>query len=376
MDSVMGLSERSLQARNVKGDGYKKRKNAMMGSNPSLLDLGWCAYFEEQLQKTESVSFSVGRIIEQHRSHLLVASEKGTVKVSPSSLMDSVCVGDWVLFDDGHQLRRLLTRQSLFSRKAPGSKVGMQLIAANIDTLLIVSSLNDDFNLNRIERFLSLAKEAKVEPVVILTKADLCLDEAKKRKEVQSLDPFLSVHSINALDKAHLSELSSYCQTGKTVAFMGSSGVGKSTLMNGLLGAEIMQTAGIREDDSKGRHTTTFRTMKWLEKGGLLMDTPGMRELQLSDCEQGISETFSEIAALAEQCRFSDCQHAQEPDCAIQKAIQNESLSLRRFENYQKLMREQAFNGATLAQKREKDKAFGKMISRVQTQSRIFKKGE
>ncbi|WP_295893560.1 ribosome small subunit-dependent GTPase A [uncultured Vibrio sp.] len=342
---------------------------------PSLSQLGWRPYFQQQLSLEDLEQYQIGRVLEQHRSQLVVMNEQGQAKLTLTPNSERACVGDWVLFDDENRLHKLLERQSLFQRKAPGSKVDTQLIAANIDSVFIVCSLNDDFNLSRIERFLAIAKEADVEPVIILTKADLCLEVEDKRQKVQSLDPFLMVHAINTLDTAHLAELAHYCKTGKTIAFLGSSGVGKSTLVNGLMGDHVMETGAIREDDSKGRHTTTFRAIKWLPQGGLLMDTPGMRELQLSDCEQGVSDTFGEITQLAEQCRFSDCSHMAEPGCAIQAALNEGSLEERRFNSYQKLMREQAFNSASLAEKRAKDKAFGKMVNTIQNESRSRKKG-
>lgn len=347
-----------------------------MGSeHPSLQQLGWKPYFQQQLDLTELETQSIGRVIEQHRSQVIVMTDSGRVTLTLTPKSDRVCVGDWVTFDDQHRLSRVLERRSLFQRKAAGSKLDTQLIAANIDSVFIVCSLNDDFNLNRIERYLALAKEAEVEPIIVLTKADQCEEVSEKQSQVQKLDPLLLVHAINALDAEHLNELSGYCATGKTIALLGSSGVGKSTLVNGLMGKETMATGAIREDDSKGRHTTTYRSLQWLPHGGLLMDTPGMRELQLSACEQGISEAFSEITELAEQCKFSDCSHTSEPGCAILRALEEGKLEQRRLDSYLKLMREQAFNSATLAEKRAKDKAFGKMVNTVQQQSRSFKQG-
>lgn len=346
-----------------------------MNTKPTLAQLGWRPFFQQQLTLEELTDFQIGRVVEQHRSGVIVMSEQGQASLMQSPQSDRLCVGDWVLFDDKLKLHRLLERQSLFERKAPGSKLDTQLIASNVDSLLVVCSLNNDFNLSRIERYLALAKDAEVEPVIVLTKEDQCDDADEKRKQVQDLDPFMMVHAINALDSEHLKELSGYCSLGKTLALVGSSGVGKSTLVNGLMGFEAQLTAGIREDDSKGRHTTTSRALKWLPQGGLLMDTPGMRELQLTDCEKGVNDTFSEITELADQCRFADCQHGSEPGCAIQAALAEGSLAERRFVSYQKLLREQAFNGATLAEKRTKDKAFGKMISSIQNESRQRKKG-
>jgi ribosome biogenesis GTPase len=347
----------------------------MTESTPSLPQLGWRPYYQQQLSLEELETLTVARIVEQHRSQVIAIGEQGKVTLTLTPSSERVCVGDWVLFDDGLRVQRLLERQSLFHRKAAGTKVDTQLIAANVDSVFIVCSLNDDFNLNRIERYLALAKEADVEPIVVLTKADQCDDVESLRQQVQRLDPLMLVHAINATDETQIAELSVYCQSGKTVALLGSSGVGKSTLVNGLKGSETMLTGAIREDDSKGRHTTTYRSLQWLPQGGLLMDTPGMRELQLSDCEHGIHEAFGDISELAEQCKFADCSHQSEPGCAVQNAIEEGRLELRRLDSYQKLMREQAFNSATLAEKRAKDKAFGKMVNTVQHQSRALKKG-
>ena len=337
----------------------------MSDSAPTLQQLGWKPFFQQQLSLDELTDFTIGRMVEQHRGHLVVMTEQGQAKLTLPPNQDRTCVGDWVLFDDSLRVHRSLERQSLFERKAPGTKVSTQLIASNVDTVMIVSSLNRDFSLERIERYLSLAHEAGVEPVVVLTKADLCEDPDNKRAQVQAFDSMLAVYSVNALDKQALKQIESYCQVGKTLAFLGSSGVGKSTLVNSLMGIEVQQTGEIRDADSKGRHTTTHRALKVMPQGGLLMDTPGMRELQLGSSEQGVNETFSEISELAEQCRFNDCSHASEPGCAIQRAIKDGTLSERRLLSYQKLMREQEFNGATLAEKRSGDKAFGKMIKNV-----------
>lgn len=262
----------------------------------------------------------------------------------------------------------------MFQRKAAGSALKRQLIASNIDSVFIVSSLNDDFSLNRIERYLAVANEAGVEPVIVLTKADLFSDPDDIREQVQKLDPLLNVYCVNALDAQNVSVLGNYCQRGKTIAFLGSSGVGKSTLVNSLLGQSEMDTGSIRKQDSKGRHTTTYRAIKWLPSGGLLMDTPGMRELQLSDVKDGIKLTFADIESLASQCRFSDCLHENEPSCAVREAVERGELSSRRLDNYHKLLREEAHNSASLAERRAKDRTFTKMVNLVQEKSRSAKK--
>ena len=330
----------------------------------NLAQLGWRPFFQQQID-LEHWNFPVCRVFAQHRSHLELLSESGLIELALHPSLPAITVGDWVLLTPEGQFLRLLERQSLFHRKAPGRKVAEQLVAANVDTLFIVTSLNEDFNLNRIERYLSLANDASVEPVVVLSKADLCKDPERFRHEVQSLSPLLMVESMNCLDASEIHKLLPWCGMGRTVALMGSSGVGKSTLVNTMLGDGVQATGAIREKDSKGRHVTTGRSLHQMKEGGLLLDTPGLRELQLTDCDEGVNSTFAEITALAESCRFANCAHGNEPGCAVQDAISRGELPARRLSSYQKLMREQEFNSATLAEKRAKDRRFGKMIKSV-----------
>jgi ribosome biogenesis GTPase len=327
----------------------------------TLAQLGWCPFFQQQLH-LEQWDYPVVRVIAQHRNRLDLLGEAGERGLDLHPDMPGITVGDWLLLSPEGNFDKLLERQSLFRRKAAGSKVGEQLIAANVDTLFIVTSLNDDFNLNRIERYLSLANEVGVAPVIILSKADLSDDPETFCRQIQALDSLLMVVTINCLDADEIHKLSPWCETGNTVALMGSSGVGKSTLVNTLLGKTVQSTGAIREDDNKGRHITTGRSLHRIPQGGLLLDTPGMRELQLADCDVGVNTTFADITSLAERCRFGNCQHDSEPGCAVQNAIGRGELKARRLLSYQKLMREQAFNSATLAEKRAKDKSFGKMI--------------
>jgi ribosome biogenesis GTPase len=333
-------------------------------ASPKLAQLGWRPFFQQQIG-LEHWGYPVCRVAAQHRNRLELLSEAGPVELALDRGMPAITVGDWLLLAPGGQFLRLLDRQSLFRRKAPGTKVEEQLIAANVDTLFIVTSLNEDFSLNRVERYLSLAKDAEVEPVIILSKADLCDDPERLRREVQRLAPLLMVETVNCLDAAEIQKLLPWCGPGKTVAFMGSSGVGKSTLVNSLLGDAVQVTGSIREKDGQGRHITTGRSLHPMQEGGLLLDTPGLRELQLTDCVAGVNSTFAEITALAERCRFADCRHGNEPGCAVQDAISRGELNPRRLSSYQKLMREQALNSATLAEKRARDKRFGKMIKSV-----------
>lgn len=347
-----------------------------MSSNLTLQQLGWRSFYQQQLTLEEFESLIPARIKAQHRSIIIIQSVAEELSLEISQIHEQVTVGDWILINQEKQFVRCLNRASEFARKAPGSQISKQLIASNIDTVFIVSSLNHDFNLNRLERFLSIAHEANVEPVILLTKADLCEDVSPYIKQVQQLDPFLMVEAINALDNSSSERLQNWCQTGQTIAFLGSSGVGKSTLINTLLGHNKQQTGGIREDDSKGKHTTTGRSLHIMDNGALLLDTPGMRELQLTASEQGVNETFNDISELAEQCKFSDCTHQNEPKCAVQAALARGDIDNRRLQNYFKLLKEQARNGATLAEQRASDKSFQKFINVTQKQSKAIKRNE
>lgn len=352
----------------------------------SLASLGWNNFFQQQLTLDELALYQPARVIQQHKSELLVLTEEAEFCIRPPIQVPDnptlITVGDWLLLDSQQSVHRVLERSSVFSRKAAGSKVREQLIAANVDTLFIVSSMNNDFNLSRIERYLVLAHDAHVEPVVVLTKADLC-DAQDQRDElilqVQNLDRLMSIVALNALDTNQINQLAPWCLPGKTLALLGSSGVGKSTLVNTLLNKSAQATGGIRENDSKGHHTTTSRSLHVIPitssiAGGMVLDTPGMREFQLANSEEGIEETFSDIMALAQECKFGDCSHDSEPGCAVQAAIHSNLLPARRLLSFQKLQREDALNTSTLAERREREKKRDKYHHSVQKQSRRLKK--
>jgi len=347
-----------------------------MSTSFSLSQLGWSPFFQQQLSLEEWEQYAIARVVGQHRSNIEIMTEHGKKIIALTPGMPLLTVGDWLLLSADGRFSRVLDRISLFSRKASGSKVAEQLIAANIDTVFVVCSLNDDFNLNRIERYLTLACHAGVEPVVVLTKVDCCNAPHAFVQQVQSLNPLLRVTTVNALDQGSTKVLQAWCGSGKTVAFLGSSGVGKSTLINTLLGQTTQVTAEIRVDDGKGRHTTTARSLHFMPTGGILLDTPGMRELQLADCEQGLNGVFADISDLAAQCRFTDCQHQDEPGCAVQQAITMGSLDERRLVNYRKLMREQALNNASLAEKRTRDRELGRYYRSVQTAAKKRKRAD
>jgi len=335
--------------------------------------LGWQPFFQQQLSLDEWEEAFPARVVEVHRSEIRLLGERGDATIELHHTMPPLVVGDWVLLDDGGRFLRLLERKTCFVRKAAGSEVREQLIAANVDTAFIVSSLNRDFSLNRIERYLALVYEAGAEPVVLLSKADLVDDPGSWVARVRDTNPGLTVEAINCQDEQSLSALSPWLKEGNTVAVLGSSGVGKSTLINTLLGDEVLETAGIREDDSKGRHTTTSRALVKLVQGGLMLDTAGMREIQIANSEEGIDITFAEITALASNCKFSDCMHQGEPGCAVIEAIENGALDGRRLESYLKLRREDALNSATLAERRAQDKALGKFYKRTLSEAEKLK---
>ncbi len=339
----------------------------------SLTQLGWVPFFQQQVSLDELTDTQPARVFEQHRNRLECYTAGGIVTVAITVNTPTLTVGDWLLLDGDNRIHRLLERKSCFRRRAAGPEAREQLMAANVDTAFILSSLNADFKLNRIERYLALVHEAGAEPVVVLSKKDLCDEPELYQQQVQALDSMLCVQTINALDAASVASLQPWCKAGQTIALLGSSGVGKSTLANTLLGETVQATGNIREDDSKGRHTTTGRSLLMLPGGALLLDTPGLRELQIADFETGIAATFADIEQLARQCKFGDCQHDSEPGCAVRQAIEAEELEPRRLNNYQKLKREQQHFDASVAERRAASKALGKFYKRTMKESKKLK---
>ena len=339
-----------------------------MSESVGLPDLGLDIFFQQQLPMDDSQATAPVRIMNVHRSGLQIAGEgiEQHIELFGSDYDLHLTVGDWALFDTATQrVVRRLERKSLFKRRAPGTDRREQLIAANVDTLFIVSSCNQEFNEARLERYLAIAREAGVMAVIILTKADLVDDYSHYVQRASRLAPALQVEALNALQAESLECLDSWLNTGQTIALLGSSGVGKSTLTNTLLGLQEISTRAIREDDAKGRHTTTSRSMHQLPGGAWLLDTPGMRELQLTDVKTGLDDVFAEISALANHCRFSDCEHIDEPGCRIKQAIEAGDIDQTRLDRWRKLAREEKFNSASIAERRASDKAFGKMCKSI-----------
>jgi ribosome biogenesis GTPase len=338
--------------------------------NSTLPQLGWKSFFSEQVSAEEDRRCWPVRVMSVHRGMVTVAGEalddsiSSTLPVSKGP-EDRPTVGDWLLIDrNSRNLVRILDRTSLFKRRAPGDDRRLQLIAANVDTLFVVTSCNQDFNVARIERYLVLAREVGVRPVVVLTKADLSPTPARFLEEASAIQAGLHVELVNGRDVKSVARLTAHCGVGETVALVGSSGVGKSTLVNTLKGSNSIATQAVRESDGKGLHTTTVREMHRLgcgpEGGGWLVDTPGMRELQLSDVTSGVAEVFDDIMAITLECRFTNCTHADEPECAIRAAIAEGTLEPARLARWRKLTNEDVVNTGNAALRRSRREKVGR----------------
>ncbi|WP_109125158.1 ribosome small subunit-dependent GTPase A [Dyella sp. C11] len=334
----------------------------------SLHQLGWRPELAHHLTLADFEAAYPARVMAVHRSGLVVMSSRGQASVVlPHHLADAgVAVGDWVMIeDDADRVRGLLDRRSEIVRVAAGSEHRRQSIAANLDVLFVVSSCNDDFNPSRLERYLTLALDAGVTPVIVLTKADIGDGVAGFVDEAERLMPGVAVVALNAQDDASVSQLSPWLAQGTTVAFVGSSGVGKSTLTNQVVGDAWQRTSGIREDDARGRHTTTAREMFPTLSGAWVIDTPGMRELRLATAVPELAAVFEDVEAFARQCRFRDCHHEGDAGCAVEAAVSDGALGARRLANYRKLQREAMHAQQTLREQREQSRQFGAMAKQI-----------
>jgi ribosome biogenesis GTPase len=330
-------------------------KNSQNPQNPQnpLNSLGWHPFFEAYFNEYAGTGLSAGRVAIENKSNYLLYTGYGELTAEISGKMfysidekvDYPAVGDWVVFrpipeEKKAIIENVLPRRSKFSRKINGSRTGEQIVASNIDVLFIMSSLNQDLNLRRIERYLTLAWESEAAPVILLSKSDLCDDIDEKRGEVESIAFGVPIHIISSINKIGLEDIQQYFDNNKTAAVLGSSGVGKSTLINTLIGYNRLKVNEITDYKDKGIHTTSRRELILLPGGGLIMDTPGMRAVIMWEGSDGVNTTFEDIEELIKNCRFTDCKHESEPGCAVNEAIEIGTLDEDRYHSYLKLKRE------------------------------------
>ncbi len=346
-------------------------------TNTELKNLGFGEWFEDKSDLVQWPGCGIARVIAVDKNSFVVSNGRrdifaettGRLAFNADSPMDFPAVGDWVVTrfldeDTFAVIHDILPRKSFLRRKTPGKNVSIQLIAANIDTALIVQSLDRDFNVRRLERYLVMANEGGVHPLLLLSKSDLLSpDEIENRKaQIHDLMPGMTMVSFSNIDDSGLDGVRDLLVPGGTTCLLGSSGVGKTTLLNRLTGDTAFETREVREKDGKGRHTTARRQLIVLKNGAMLVDTPGMRELGIMDAGAGIDDTFDEMFLMSKDCRFNDCTHTVEKGCAILQALENGRLQRDRYESYMKLCRESAYHGMSYLEKRRKDRRFGRMV--------------
>lgn len=341
-----------------------------------LEDLGYNDRIKKLRTENNLNDFEIGRVTSEHRERYIVKTEEGefeaeitgNMRFSASSREGFPAVGDWVALTtygpESAVIHKIIPRLSTISRQAVGQFGEIQIIAANIDFALIVQAVDRDFSINRIERYLTICNSSKVTPVIILTKTDL-INEQSKAEIIESIHKRLNdvqVFAISNETQDGYDALKRIIEKGKTFCMLGSSGVGKSTLLNNLSGRSIMKTGAISESTSKGRHVTSHRELIVLENGGILIDNPGMREVGIVDTADGLETTFDIVLSLAQSCKFKDCTHTNETGCAVIEAVEKGGLDKSLFENYQKMQRERLFFETSVAEKKKKDKIFGKIV--------------
>jgi ribosome biogenesis GTPase / thiamine phosphate phosphatase len=313
-----------------------------------LESLGWDASFAYAFRPFEQDGLVPARVCVEHRSEYVVYTQEGELRAEVAGRLrhddEHPAVGDWVAVavragESRATIHAVLPRRSAFLRKVAWAETKPQVVAANVDVVFVVCGLDANYNIRRIERYMTLAWESGAQPVVLLTKADLCEEVATRVYEVEAVAVGIPVHPVSVPRGDGVETVRSYVPHGRTAALLGSSGVGKSTLVNALVGEELLATQDLR-DDGRGRHTTTHRQLVPLPGGGLVLDTPGMRELQLWDAAEGLHAAFEDVEALAAQCRFTDCAHGLEPDCAVRAALAGGTLDVERYESWGKLQRE------------------------------------
>lgn len=347
---------------------------------PSLQDLGYNQTLENHKTAHSLHAFDVGRVILEHKDRYVVKTEKGdfdaeiigNLRYTAQSRLDFPAVGDWVAISEYDEQKVLIhavfPRKTIIKRKAAGKHVEEQIIASNIDFAFIVQAADRDFNLNRMERYLAICNDAKVQPIMVISKVDLITKDQLKEilDSVHHRVKGLVVLVISNQTQLGLDQIKEMISSGKTYCVLGSSGVGKSSLINNLLGESYMETKAIGEKTNKGRHVTSHRELIVLENGGIIVDTPGMREVGMSDMSEGLAKTFDQITVLAEGCKFSDCTHIHEKGCAVIMALEEGQIDDAMYENYLKLIREQQHYTTSIAEKRKKDRQMGKLYKAMQ----------
>lgn len=342
-----------------------------------LEGIGYNSWFESRADEEKIAVHRVARIVSVNKDCYTVteggeeifAELSGNLLYSVESASDLPTTGDWIYADfyddDTHAIiYGVFPRKTLLKRKSVGKLVDFQLIAANVDVAFIIQSLNENLNLRRLERYLVMVNESGIEPVILLSKCDLILNEELNeiKKKIFDIAPKTTVMAFSNLNRDNIDSIVSLLKSGVSYCLLGSSGVGKTTLLNRILGKDIFETKSVSKIESKGRHTTTRRQLVRLESGAMMIDTPGMRELGSMFVDDGLDETFSEILDLSQSCKFSNCSHNNEKGCAVLAAIKVGNLSENRYKNYKKMKKESEFNQMSYLDKRKKDKNFGKLI--------------
>jgi ribosome biogenesis GTPase len=342
----------------------------------NINDLGFTADLAAYLEDNHLSDFSVGRVTREHRERYVVsdgdkeyeAEITGNLRFSANSRTDFPAVGDWIamtVYDsDKAIIHKILPRKSVLERQAVGKPGENQIISTNIDAAFIIQAINNNFSINRLERYLTICYSSNIEPVLVISKIDLST-EKEVQDAISSLekrDRRIKYILLSNMTLQGLDQVMDFIQKGKTYCVIGSSGVGKSTLINNLLKKNILKTGQISLSTNKGRHVTDHRELLVLENGGIIIDTPGMRELGIADSANGLEITFDFIVSLSQKCRFKDCTHTNEVGCSVIAAVDNGEIDKDSYENYLKLQREKAHYESTIAEKRKKDKVFGKLI--------------
>lgn len=342
-----------------------------------IVKLGFDKWFQDRIETSKLDSFQVARVIAVNKNSFVVSTGSndiyaeltGKYLFNVESPLDFPTIGDWVyvqLFDDDTLaiIHEIFPRRSLLKRKTSGKKIEYQLIAANIDTAIIMQSLDSNFNLRRLERYIVLINESNIIPMIFLSKSDLMnADEIENHvKAIQNIIPDIKILTFSNISLADIENLKTHFTPSETFCLLGSSGVGKTTLLNNLIHQELYKTQPIREKDGRGKHTTTRRELIVLENGAIVIDNPGMRELGVIGIESGLDNTFDEIAELSNHCRYTDCTHTVEQGCAVLKGIEEGTISSERYQNYMKMYKESLYNEMSYFEKRQKDKKFGKFL--------------